>query len=146
MYKSILVPIDTSNETLIKHVIPHIESLSKINDPHIHFLVVIPSYTMFIGFAYGIEQEKFMDDNQRLEQAKLNLKNEVSKFNLPEDRLHFHAVVGMPRDEILNVAERIQADLIVVSSRAPNITTKYLLGSTAASVVRYAKTSVLVVR
>lgn len=94
MYKSILVPIDTSNETLIKHVIPHIESLSKINDPHIHFLVVIPSYTMFIGFAYGIEQEKFMDDNQRLEQAKLNLKNEVSKFNLRKTGFTFMLLSG----------------------------------------------------
>ncbi|MEM8330030.1 universal stress protein, partial [Morganella morganii] len=31
-------------------------------------------------------------------------------------------------------------------SRSPNISTKYLLGSTASAVVRYAETSVLVVR
>ncbi|MRE16589.1 universal stress protein, partial [Escherichia coli] len=39
----------------------------------------------------------------------------------------------------------IQADLIVIGSRRPNIST-HLLGSTAAGVVRYADISVLVVR
>ncbi|MDE9448650.1 universal stress protein, partial [Xenorhabdus bovienii] len=39
----------------------------------------------------------------------------------------------------------IDADLIVLGSRRPNITT-HLLGSNSSGVVRYAKTSVLVVR
>lgn len=52
---------------------------------------------------------------------------------------------GSPRDEILTTAKDIQADLIVIGSRRPNIST-HLLGSTAAGVVRYADISVLVVR
>ena len=49
------------------------------------------------------------------------------------------------KDKILERAEAISADLIIIGSRRPSIST-YLLGSTAAAVVRYAKTSVLVVR
>ncbi|AMG69721.1 TPA: universal stress protein [Morganella morganii] len=146
MYKNILVPIDTSNKALVNHVIPHIESLSKFDDPHIHFLVVIPSYKMFIGLSYGIEKEIITEDNQRLKLAEADLKNEVSRFNLPEDRVHYHAILDTPIDGILTTAEKIHADLIIISSRSPNISTKYLLGSTASAVVRYAETSVLVVR
>ncbi|WP_202215019.1 universal stress protein, partial [Klebsiella pneumoniae] len=54
-------------------------------------------------------------------------------------------VIGRPKDKILERAEAISADLIIIGSRRPSIST-YLLGSTAAAVVRYAKTSVLVVR
>ena len=78
--------------------------------------------------------------------AEADLRNEVSKFNLPEDRVHYHAILEAPIDGILTTAENINAVLIIISSGLPNISTKYLLGSTASAVVRYAETSVLVVR
>ena len=64
---------------------------------------------------------------------------------MPEDRADRYIVIGRPKDKILERAEAISADLIIIGSRRPSIST-YLLGSTAAAVVRYAKTSVLVVR
>jgi nucleotide-binding universal stress UspA family protein len=47
--------------------------------------------------------------------------------------------------ELLEEAERIKADLIVMTSHRPAMRT-YFLGSNAGHVVRYAKCSVLVVR
>lgn len=56
-----------------------------------------------------------------------------------------HAVTGTPKDQILKLADTIQADLIIIASHRPDMTT-YLLGSNAAAVVRHAKCPVLVVR
>ena len=52
---------------------------------------------------------------------------------------------GRPHHAIVGLAEEIGADLIVIVSHDPGLQ-DYLLGSTAASVVRHAKCSVLVVR
>ena len=53
--------------------------------------------------------------------------------------------VGHPASAILRVAEEKGADLIIVASHQPGMQ-DYLLGSTAARVVRHAQCSVLVMR
>lgn len=52
---------------------------------------------------------------------------------------------GSPTDALLEMAERGEADLILVASHRPGFA-DYLLGSTAAQVVRHARCSVLVLR
>ena len=53
--------------------------------------------------------------------------------------------IGHPYRTILDVADEKGADLIIIASHQPGLQ-DYLLGSTAAKVVRHAKCSVLVVR
>jgi nucleotide-binding universal stress UspA family protein len=53
--------------------------------------------------------------------------------------------MGSVYNEVLKEADRMAADLIVVGSHRPTMST-YLLGSNAAAIVRHAKCSVLVVR
>ncbi|ENT3205198.1 universal stress protein, partial [Salmonella enterica] len=48
-------------------------------------------------------------------------------------------------DNILEMAKKLPADMVIIASHRPDITT-YLLGSNAAAVVRHAECSVLVVR
>ena len=52
---------------------------------------------------------------------------------------------GRPHNQILQVAEEIGADLIVIASHQPGLG-DYLLGSVAGKVVRHAQCSVLVER
>jgi nucleotide-binding universal stress UspA family protein len=52
---------------------------------------------------------------------------------------------GRPHRAIVNLADEIGADLVLIASRDPGVQ-DYLLGSTAAGVVRHAKCSVLVAR
>ncbi len=52
---------------------------------------------------------------------------------------------GHSYSTILDVAEEIEADLIIIASHSPGLQ-DYFLGSTAAKVVRHARCSVLVVR
>jgi nucleotide-binding universal stress UspA family protein len=53
---------------------------------------------------------------------------------------------GNPVDEILHVAEEIDADLIVVGSHGTGMTKRFLLGSVSDRVLEYASCSVLIVK
>jgi nucleotide-binding universal stress UspA family protein len=53
---------------------------------------------------------------------------------------------GEPANEIIALAEAQHAGLIVVGSQKPSRVRRYLLGSVAAKLVRFAPISVLVVR
>ena len=57
-----------------------------------------------------------------------------------------HLVVGRPADAILDLAERIGADLIVVGNRGLGPVKRLLVGSVSGGVVHHAKRPVLVVR
>jgi nucleotide-binding universal stress UspA family protein len=66
--------------------------------------------------------------------------------NAPADlRMHYAIGEGNVHREILRVAEEIKADLIILASHRPALST-YLLGAHAARVVRHAQCSVYVVR
>ncbi|MBS1885773.1 MAG: universal stress protein [Actinobacteria bacterium] len=57
-----------------------------------------------------------------------------------------HPVEGDPADAILNVAEEIKADLIVVGNKGMTGARRYLLGSVPNNVSHHAPTSVIIVR
>ncbi|ECL4085438.1 TPA_asm: universal stress protein F [Salmonella enterica subsp. enterica serovar Typhi str. CT18] len=78
-------------------------------------------------------------------EAKSQLEAIIKKFNLPADRVQAHVAEGSPKDKILEMAKKLPADMVIIASHRPDITT-YLLGSNAAAVVRHAECSVLVVR
>lgn len=144
MSKKILVPIDISEMELTKQVIPHVEGYAKQNDATIHFLAVIPDYTYFASYGLGYASV-VPDAREREAEAMKALSEIVAKFSLPGDRVEKHVLSGTPKDHILQLAEDIDADVIILASHRPSMST-YLLGSNAAAVVRHAKCSVLVVR
>ncbi|EHC92247.1 Universal stress protein F [Salmonella enterica subsp. enterica serovar Uganda str. R8-3404] len=157
MNRTILVPIDISDSELTQRVISHVEAEAKIDDAkvhfalfdcnpvfEVHFLTVIPSlpYYASLGLAYSAELPA-MDDLKA--EAKSQLEAIIKKFNLPADRVQAHVAEGSPKDKILEMAKKLPADMVIIASHRPDITT-YLLGSNAAAVVRHAECSVLVVR
>ena len=144
MSRMILVPIDISDNQFTQRVIRHVESEARVDDAQVHFLTVIPSlpYYASLGMAYTAELPA-MDELRAESEAQLR---ELAKgFAIPEDRMHFHVAEGSPKDKILALAKSLPADLVIIASHRPDITT-YLLGSNAAAVVRHAECSVLVVR
>ncbi len=144
MYNSILVPIDISEDSLTHMVIPFVQAHTALNTAKVHFLTVIPSlpYYSSLGLAYPAEMPK-IKEFQHAALAKLD--EIVKQFKIPADKIQTHAVTGSPKDQILKLADTIGADLIIIASHKPDIST-YLLGSNAAAVVRHAKGPVLVVR
>lgn len=144
MYKNILVPIDITEPELADIVIPHVESLAKLADSNVHFITVIPTFPYYaaLGIAYAVSS---LDKDEIQENASSHLDEIVKKFNIPQNKIQTHVLTGIARDNILKTADNLKSELIIIASRRPGMTT-YLLGSTASSIVRYAKTSVLVVR
>jgi universal stress protein F len=106
-------------------------------------VVVIPSSPYYSAFGFGYAAA--VDKQDILKAANDALIKTAKEFNIPEDRATTHAVMGSPKEQILKLADIINADLIVIGSHRPSTRT-YLLGSNAAAVVRHAKCSVLVVR
>lgn len=73
------------------------------------------------------------------------LEEVIKDIKVADERINCKVGIGSAKDEILDYAQEIGADLIVVGSHHPSTST-YLLGSTASAIVRHAKTSVFVIR
>lgn len=142
MYKSILVPVDIVEKELTAKVIPHVEYLAKLSNAKVKFFHALPVASAIVN-AYSFGFDEFKD--HATVQAEKWLKELVKTINLPKENLSYTLAFGNPRDEILTIANEINPDLIIIGSRRPNITT-HLLGSNASSIVRHAKTAVLVIR
>jgi nucleotide-binding universal stress UspA family protein len=54
--------------------------------------------------------------------------------------------IGVPYEEILNEAEKVGPDLIVLGGKGVSALARMVLGTTASQVVRFAQCSVLVAR
>ncbi|AVJ17162.1 universal stress protein [Serratia rhizosphaerae] len=142
MYQMILVPVDLEEPQLTDNAIKHVEYLAKVSGAKVHLFHALPDASAFVtAYSFGIKEF----ENQAEVNAIDKLKNIISEMELPLERLSYTISFGSPRDEVLQLADEIGADLIVVGSRRPSVKT-YLLGSNAAAIVRHAKTSVMVVR
>jgi nucleotide-binding universal stress UspA family protein len=71
-----------------------------------------------------------------------------AKMILGERGVAAHTVdaVGDPTSAILQTAENLDADLVIVGTRGRNVLTRALLGSVSTQVVNHARCDVLVVR
>lgn len=76
--------------------------------------------------------------------AKEHLAQLGERLHIPSERQLL--VVGQAKRAILEVAERLKVDLIVVGSHGRHGISTWLLGSTAQSIIQYALCDVLVVR
>lgn len=141
MYNKILVPIDITEKSLAHLVMSHIQYLAEYENAHIHFLAIIPTVPFYTTMGFGFAEKA--DSEQ--ENVTKQLAEIIKEFNIPTNKYSAQVLMGTPRDEILRVAEEVSADLIVIGSRRPGMST-YFLGSTASMVIQNSKISVLTVR
>ena len=92
----------------------------------------------------------FTADLRRFEEhlqheAETRLQTMVSHFSVDPSRIKLHVRFGSVRDMVNELASEINADVVVIGSRNPSIST-HLLGSNASSVIRHAHIPVMVVR
>lgn len=81
-----------------------------------------------------------------LRKTRKGVEERLVEKGLAADAYKIVVKVGSAYDEVIKYAKDIRADLIVVGSHAPKSAADYLLGSTAAKIVRHASCSVFVVR
>jgi nucleotide-binding universal stress UspA family protein len=116
-------------------------------DSELHVTYVEPMPARHIGLARlasDLPPEVVMSVE---EEAKTKLAEQVGKMGEGDGKVtRAHARVGSPAAEIVGLAEKLEAGLVVVGSRGLGGIRRALMGSVSDSVVRHAHCPVLVVR
>ena len=136
----ILVAVDTSAENAV--VIDKALEIARQNDARLT-LVHIVEYTGTL-YAGDIPLPEDLDLDRRLaEQAEEKLQELIVQRQLGD--IEHLVEIGIPKREIVRIAEEKGADLIVIGSHGRH-GLQLLLGSTANGVLHQAKCDVLAVR
>lgn len=136
MYKTILVPVDLAHPELGSEMLALARAVAQ-DGARIVLLNVLESVPAYVAsqLPAGLiaeQQEKAREELESIaREAGLDAEVEIRS--------------GHASTAILDDAERIGADLIVIASHRPGLQ-DYFLGSTAARVVRHASCAVLVHR
>ena len=141
MFTSILVPVDLSEVDLSQPALERAVALAAVSSASLHLVYVrsILPVTFMEYVPPSFDEEQQADCEKRM--AEL-----VAKLPLTDKSKVTSAVrMGSVYNEVLAEAEARKADLIVIGSHRPAMST-YLLGSNATTIVRHAPCSVLVVR
>jgi nucleotide-binding universal stress UspA family protein len=140
MYRRILVPIDLADAELAKPAIASALMMAKEADAAVRLVNVLAVTPVTLAEYVPPDFEA-----QQRAAAQEAIAIVASETGLPPDRISTIVRQGNVDREILDEAEAMMADLIVMSSHRTGLRT-YFLGSNAGHVVRYAACSVLVVR
>jgi universal stress protein A len=139
-YRNVLVAVDFSDDS--KAVINKALEIAARNQADLHLLHVV-EYTSSM-YAGDIPLPEDLNLDQDLaEQAAVRLKTLAQESSIPDAMQHVE--IGIPKREIVRIAEACNADLIVVGSHGRH-GLQLLLGSTANGVLHLAKCDVLAVR
>jgi len=141
MFQRILVPIDVSDPEVAAKAVEDATALAKSYGSQLRLVAVVNPMVAVSPMEY-IPQTTYdaVGEFERTEIAKI-----AATINLPKDRITSEVREGGTYPEVLAAAEAWKADLIVIGAHKRSMAT-YLLGSTAAAVVRHAKCPVLVLR
>lgn len=141
MYANILVSIDLGQPDSESKAMETAVEYAKVFGATLHVMTVVPDYGLsLVGGFFPPQHEK-----KAIEHANAEL-HEFTARHVPDEVRHRHIVAhGSIYREILQQADVIGADLIVISAGTPG-PEDYLLGPNAARVARHARISVLVVR
>jgi nucleotide-binding universal stress UspA family protein len=140
MFKTILVPVDLAEIETSQPAIDTAVALAEVSGGTIRLVYVrslLPmTYMEFVPPGFSEDQER---------EAEESVAKVAAAIPLPAERVSATVRLGSVYNEVLQEAEDTGADLIVVGSHRPSMAT-YLLGSNASTIVRHARSSVLVVR
>ena len=136
MYKTLIVPVDVSNADKAGAMLDAARRLGG-DGSKIVLLNIQEEIPNYIAVQMPGEFE---------ERAKANAIEELEKIAQSTDLdAEIEVRKGHPSQGILQLADEKKADAIILASHRPSLE-DYLLGSTAARVVRHAKCTVVVLR
>ena len=138
MYKKIVVPIDLDNAEQGKAMLGKVKELAGGNGGS---QVTVMNVVQDVPGLITAELPEGLV-TKAAHSARDSLVEMVEAAGLEAD---VQVRSGRPHHAIVNLADELGADLVLIASHTPGAR-DYILGSTAASVVRHAKCSVLVER
>lgn len=141
MYKNILFPVDVTEHSSWKIALPVVLDLVQAFKPKLHVMTVVPQFGMsIVGQFFPSNME------DQLIKGATDALHTFTEEHIPADIPIRHVITqGTVYESIIDTAERVEADLIIMAAHRPELK-DYLLGPNAARVVRHSTRSVLVVR
>ncbi|WAA11680.1 universal stress protein [Fervidibacillus halotolerans] len=140
-YKKIIVALDGSKEA--DWAFKKACEIAKRNDGQLYLVHIIDmrSFATLEAYDQTIAERASNYAKEMLE----NYKNEALKFGVHEPEIIME--YGSPKVKISkDIAQNVQADLIVCGATGLNAVERFLIGSVSEHIVRYAHCDVLVVR
>lgn len=139
----ILMPIDGSDSS--KHAMVRSLERGLLTGSEVHVFTVIPDKITARGYRVNPEVIEHVDESYE-KHAKEILAEAERIF----EKYHMHITTkykkGDAAKEILDYADAIKADLIIIGNRGLGAFSKTLLGSVSSKVLSQSKSSVLVVK
>jgi universal stress protein F len=149
MSESILVAIDLADLETARKVLAAAMRQSSDPETAVTIMTVVPDFVGGLDYRYAIRGETGgsvdYDVREIVNEALARL-NDLVAENVPEG-MTINTIVrhGTIYEQILQVAEELGVDQIVMGAHRPQLS-DYLLGPNTARVVRHAKCSVNVIR
>lgn len=139
-YRKILVAIDLSEET--NQVLATAVDLREVHNAELLVAHIVEPVSTAYGGVYLMELSKSQDELNTA--AKERLTTYANEFNIEANQQIVS--VGHPDEEIHRLAEVHDIDLVVIGSHGRRGLQRFILGSTANSVMQSATCDVLAVR
>ncbi|MBT5413171.1 MAG: universal stress protein [Rhodospirillaceae bacterium] len=141
MYKTILLAVDLTAESSWRKALPVAIAQCEAFGARLHILNVVPDVSDLMVsqyFPHGYEDKIVAEATKEL--TAFATTHVPAAVPTETDVAH-----GTIYEEIIQAADRVDADLIVMAAHRPELS-DYLLGPNASRVIRHCSRSVLVVR
>jgi nucleotide-binding universal stress UspA family protein len=144
MYKTILVPLDGSKRA--EAIFPHVEELARSIAARVIFIQVIEPAPSAIGHEvdYLDQYQKMMD--KLGEESEKYLKGLQEKFLEKQIGTDICVAHGPVVKQIIEIADRKDADLIAIASHGRTGLSRVFYGSVAAGVLHQIDRPLLIIR
>ncbi|KAB0304715.1 universal stress protein [Vibrio fortis] len=142
MYRQILVPVDLNDKGFSDKAVELAVWHAKNSNAEIHLLNVLPGIHMSMVASYFPKDAA----NQMKQDVKRQLQEFADKYIDDEVIYKVHVAEGKTYSTILDHAEKLGADLIVMPSHKRSKIDQVVLGSVASKVVQNSPINVLVVK
>ncbi|MFX4313773.1 universal stress protein UspG, partial [Enterobacter sp. 63] len=120
MYQRIIMPVDVFEMELSDKAVRHAEFLAQQNGV-IHLLHVLPGSASLSLHRFAADVRRFEEHLQH--EAETRLQTMVGHFSIDPARIKTHVRFGNVRDAVNELANELKADMVVIGSRNPSITT-----------------------
>ena len=144
MYKHILLSIDfDKEETHVEEKASEVQHITGAKLSLIHVIEPVPA--IYMGDGLMVPADYMITEIDLEKRAKNMLKPIADRLKLPDSQVASPVNIDVS-DGIIEYADQHDVDLIIIGSHARHGLKRFLLGSTANSVLHHANCDVLTVR
>lgn len=147
--KNILLAVDLAHESSWQPALPLAIEFARNHAGKLHLMTVVPEVTaagLPVAEDFGEKIPSLDEYNAQVKKAVVRGLENLAQNEIPDDvTSETHVSSGSVIQEILNTAQTVKADVIVVSAYRPSLRS-FLLGPIAERVARHADCSVFIVR